>query len=532
MITDVSIDQRVYVLAIDLGSGGPKVALVDQDGGIAASATEHVAVHYYPNGGAEQDPHEWWSTITQAIKEVIQISGVEPEAIKAIGCTSQFSVIVPVDVNGEALMKAVHWTDTRGGTYNRAMLAGFPTIQGFNLGKLITWMRRVGLPPTLSGADSLGHILFIKHEREEIYHKTFKFLEPMDYLNLRLTGKCAATMNTLFPYILTDNRNLDSRDYDPSLLRITGVERSKLPDILPIDGIVGKVTPSVANELGLSPETIVVSGANDNSTSAVGSGAVMDYDCVAVLGNSGYLACHLPFKKTDIFHFMTTMPSAIPGRYLIFVELGNNGNVLDAYLNNFIYPRDELIIQNPPEDVYARMNAMAEQVLPGSEGVLFLPWFKGSFAPSEDQHLRGGFLNLSQRTNRSHLTRAVLEGLALNWRWVLKPAERFIGRKFDRWRLSGGGALSSAWAQIMADVTGIPMHQMANPRFGNVLGIAFLAFNRLGLLSLEEIPSKVQVARVYEPRDEYRQVYDKLFGHFMKCLKQNKPVFHQMNKLD
>ncbi len=522
--------QSRYVLAIDLGSGGPKVGLVDQEGQIVASATSNLPIYLLPNGGAEQDPTEWWSAIVAAIKKVLHESGVHRESIVAIACTSQFSVIVPVDQNGEALMNAVHWIDTRGGPYNRDLVKGFPSIMGFGLRKLLVWMQRAGMPPTTSGVDSLGHILFLKNERPEIYRKTHKFLEPMDYLNMRLTGRCAATLNTVFPYVLTDNRKLDTMHYDPTLLEIAGIDEAKLPEILPIDGIVGTITPSIASELGLSPNTVVVTGVNDNSTSAVGSGAVMDFDAVAVLGTSGYLACHLPFKKTDLTSFITTMPSGIPGRYLIFAELGNNGKVLDSYLHNLIYFPDEFFHLEAPVDVYERLSQIADQTPPGSEGVLCLPWFKGTFAPSEDQYLRGGFLNLSHRTTRAHLTRAVLEGIALNWRWLRKPAEKFTGRTFEHWRLGGGGALSDTWAQIMADVVGLPMHQLANPRMGNVLGIAFLAFNRLGLLSLEEIHAKVRIAKVYQPREEYRQVYDRLYQQFLASFRKLKPIFHALNK--
>ncbi|MBN1149050.1 MAG: FGGY-family carbohydrate kinase [Anaerolineales bacterium] len=522
--------RNAYVLAIDLGSGGPKVGLVDQEGRLAASAVRSTPVAFLEGGGAEQDPHEWWAASMGAARQVIREAGVPRQSIKAVACTSQFSVITPVDENGQALMNALHWMDTRGAPYNRALVGGFPTIQGYNLGKLLKWVRRVGMPPILSGADALGHILFIKNERPDIYRKTHKFLEPADYLNLRLTGKCAATLNTVLPYMLADNRRLDGTDYDAELLRIAGIDRAKLPDILPIDGIVGTITPSVAEELGLSPDTVVTTAANDNSTSAIGSGAVADFDSVAVLGTSGYLACHLPFKKTDLQLFITTMPSALPGRYLIFAELGNNGKVLDSYLNNFVYPQDEFGQVGPPPDLYQRLDTLAEQSPPGSQGVLFLPWFNGCLSPSEDSYVRGGFLNLSNRTTRAHMTRAVLEGIALNWRWLLGAVEKFSGRKIERLRLGGGGALSSAWAQIMADVTGLPMQQLANPRFGNVLGIAFLAFNRLGLLPLEQMPLKVQIAKVYEPRQEYRSLYDERFTHFLASLNKLRPVFHALNR--
>jgi xylulokinase len=128
------------------------------------------------------------------------------------------------------------------------------------------------------------------------------------------------------------------------------------------------------------------------------------------------------------------------------------------------------------------------------------------------------------------MTRAMLEGIAMNYRWLRDPAEKFIGRPMESWRLCGGGALSDVWVQIMADVVGIPMHQLANPRLVNASGAAFLAFNRLGLLRLEDIPAKVKIARVVYPREEFRPRYEKLYQQYATCFKLLQRMFHALNK--
>jgi xylulokinase len=519
-----------YVLAIDLGSGGPKVGLVDSQGRVAASRHSRTTTHLLPSGGAEQDPHEWWSQIITSAKEVIQEAGVPSDDILAVSCTSQWSVTVAVDENGEPLMNAVHWLDTRGAPYNQALVKGFPNLQGYSLPKLLKWIRLTSSAPTLSGVDALGHILFIKNEFPDIYRKTFKFLEPMDYVNLRLTGRCTATQHTTWPMILADNRDPQILDYHPWLLKVSGVDRDKLPDLMPVDQLVGTLSPSVAADLGLNQGTVVVSSGNDNQTSAIGCGAIPDFEAVAVLGSSGYLALHVPYKKADILHMIATLPSILRGRYLVLAELGNNGKVLDSYLNHFVYYQDELGGDGTIEDCYERAGRAAEEVPPGSEGVLFLPWFNGSLSPDADQHMRGGFLNLSHKTTRQHLTRAVFEGLAFNWRWLRRATEGFTGREFSHWRLSGGGAQSDVWAQIMADVVGIPMHQQADPRNNNVLGAAFLAFIRLGLLSPEDIPARVKFVKIYEPRAEHCTLYDQLFKQFLASNKSLKRVYRALNE--
>jgi len=162
--------------------------------------------------------------------------------------------------------------------------------------------------------------------------------------------------------------------------------------------------------------------------------------------------------------------------------------------------------------------------------VIFHPWFNGSISPDGDEHMRGGFLNLSNITSRSHLMRAVFEGLSMNWRWLREPAEKLSGRKFHYWRLTGGGALSDVWSQIMADVVGIPMHRQFNPRIHNVLGMGLLAFTRLGKLKVEDIPAMVKFDRVFDPDPKNRAVYDDMYGHFSAAREKLRPVLHTMNK--
>jgi xylulokinase len=520
-----------YVLAIDLGTGGPKVGLVDQQGRVVSSASAPVQLLFLPDGGAEHDPAEWWSAITDCVKRVLGASHVAPARIIAIGVTSMWSVTLPVDEAGEPLMKAMSWMDGRGAPYNHEIVRGFPNIQGYKLTTLLKYLDLVGFPPTSKGADALGHMLFIKHERPEVYRRTYKFFEPMDYINMRLTGKFAATQNTVLAMMMVDNRHLGAREYEPWLLKMGGIDREKLPELLPIDGTVGTLTPAVAAELGLSPDTVVICGVNDNSSSAVGAGSISDAEPAAVLGTSGYLASHVTFKKTDLNCSMGTMPSGIKGRYLFWGELANNGKVLESYLKNLVYAQDCLDQGPVPDDMYERASQLAAQVPAGSEGVLFLPWFNGSSSPGEDQHMRGGFLNISHKTTRAHLTRAVFEGLSMNWRWLRGPSEKLIGRPFQYWRLTGGGALSDVWSQIMTDVVGLPMHRQADPRNSNVIGIGLLAFNRLGLIELEDVPHMIQFDRVFEPNPKSQAVYDRMFAQFMAAKDRIRPVFHALNKV-
>jgi xylulokinase len=162
--------------------------------------------------------------------------------------------------------------------------------------------------------------------------------------------------------------------------------------------------------------------------------------------------------------------------------------------------------------------------------VLFLPWLGGSMAPCADGRMRGGFLNVGLATTQAQLARAVLEGVALNLRWLRRPVEKFAKRRFSHFVVYGGGAASDAWSQILADVLGTPVHQLEDPQFVTCRGMALLAFQRLGLLAFEDFEGRIPVRRVYEPNRAHERLYDARFEQFVAAFRRNRPVFRALNR--
>ncbi len=521
-----------YVLSIDLGSSALKAAIVADSGEVIASAEGSIATHLLTDGGAEQDPKEWWDVFKRAAKQVIDKSNVSPEDIVAIGCDSQWSVIVPVDEHAEPIMRAVHWMDTRGGPYNCKITSGFPSIQGYGLLKLLKWIKWTGLVPTRSGMDSLGHVLFIKHARPGVYAKTYKFLEPMDFLTTRLSGKITATQKTMAPFVIVDNRKWGSREYSDELLRLAGLDKEKFPTLIPNDGVIGPISSSVAEEFGLHPSTQIVSGIGDSNASVIGSGAVRDFETIIYIGTTLYMTCHLPFKKTDLGHFMTSLPSPFESRYYLLGEQGMGGKCVEYFLKKLVYADDEFDTGPKPDDAYQRFNTSASGAPAGSSGVIFLPWLNGAVVPCEDPHVRGGFVNLSLGIDRGHLSRAIMEGLAYNNRWTHSAAEKFIGRRIKHFRFSGGGALSDVWSQIHADVLGVPIHQIDDPLNTTVRGTALLALITLGYRAIAEIPELIRIKRVFEPDESNRDTYDRMYAQYRAFFKRNRKIFAALNSIN
>jgi xylulokinase len=516
------------VLAIDLGSGSAKVALVSKGAEVIASANRPIRTELLPGGGAEQDPHAWWAAIVDGARAVLREAALPAECVVAIRCVTQWAVTVPVDAEGRALANALSWLDVRGGPHSRRITSGLLRVAGYDALKLWRWVRLTGAAPARTGGDGLGHILYLQHERPDLYAKTHKFLEPMDYLNLRLTGRFAASYGTIFPYWLTDNRDPTRIRYDERLLRMAGIDREKLPDLVPVDAVVGGLRPEVAAELGLRPQTPVLAGACDGPAATIGAGAVNDYEGYFYIGTTSWLSCHVPAKKTALRHLLSTMPAVLPGRYMVMAEQGVAGRCLEFLKDALLYPRGEPGIEEPG-NVWEVLDARARGVAPGSDGLLFTPWINGVLAPVGDGTTRSAFFNQSLRTTRGHYVRAVMEGVAYNLRWLRGAVEQFVGRPFPELRFIGGGAVSETWCGILADVLGTPIRQIESPRFANAVGGALAAFAALGEIRVEEIPSLVRTAAVHEPDPAHRPLYDELFAEFLELYRRMKPIYRRLN---
>src|ERR1017187_9880906 len=266
------------ILTIDLGTSGPKVALFDAAAKCIDYEFSEVPLLLYERGGAEQKPADWLNAIKTCYKRLIAKTGIDTKSIVGINCTAQWSGTVAVDKSGEPLMDSIIWMDTRGATFVNKLTNGPIQAEGYGVGKILKWVRLCGGGPTKSGKDSISHILYIKNKLPKVYEKTYKFLEPKDYLNLWLTGKFAASYDSILLHWVTDNRDINNIHYHDDLVRLTGVEKSKFPDLVPTNSVLGNVRKEIAAEFGLNPDVKVISGTPDVQSAAIGSGAVKDFE--------------------------------------------------------------------------------------------------------------------------------------------------------------------------------------------------------------------------------------------------------------
>ena len=529
-----------HVLAVDLGTGGPKVAVLAATGRIVAHAFQAVGIDLTDDGGAEQSPQAWWDAIVASARRALADSGVAPADVIGLGCTSQWSGTVPVDDAGSALGPAITWMDSRGARAVRETVRGALNVQGYSASKLARWVRRTGGIPSLSGKDPVGHIHFLRQQRPDVYAAAAVFLEPVDYLNLRLTGLARASHDSITLHWVTDNRDISAIAYDDSVMGLAGLERAKLPDLVPTGSVLGGLTPAAAAELGLLPGTAVVAGTGDLHSAAVGSGAVADFAGHLYIGTSSWISCHVPFKKTDPLTNIASIPSGIPGRYLVADEHETGGACLTWLRDTMLFPDDALAAaaaspgpagtpSTAPAGFFGTLNDVAASVPVGSHGVLFTPWLNGERSPVDDHTIRGGFHNISLSSTRADMVRSVFEGVALNSAWLLGAVEKYCKRPFGSLAFVGGGANSDLWSQIHADATGRTIRQIDDPVLANVRGAGLLTLLALGHLTIADIPGTVTVKATYEPDPEAGEVYAALLKEFVNLYEKTKGIHKRLN---
>lgn len=517
-----------HILAIDHGTSGVKASLVSMKGKVRDYAYQKTEMFFLPEGGAEQDPQEWWDALISACRRLIERGSVPRESIVGMCVSSTFSSTVAVDRDGRHLMNALSWMDSRGGKYVREFMKGFPSILGYHVPKALQWVRKTAGGPTLSGKDDIAHMLLFQKEFPQVYKKAYKILPSKDFFNLKLTGKFAASFDSMTLFWVSDVRDPHNIRYDDKLIAALGIDKEKLPDMYASTHVLGPVLPKVAEAIGLPKGVMVVEGSPDHQCAAMGSGAVEDYQAHLYVGTSSWIQCIVPFKKTDIFHSIASLPTSIPGKFSSVNEQDMAGGCLSLLVQNVLGIGEIKEDENP----FEMLTSIAQTSPPGANNLIFTPWLNGERTPVDDTTIRGCLFNLSRTSTSADMVRAVMEGVALNVRWSLKYVEKFAGRRLDTLNFVGGGARSDLWCQIFADVLDRTVRQVSDPVAANARGAAFIAAVGLGEIEWSRIPSLIQYRATYTPNPTNRKTYDTLFKAFTDLYKAHKNICKRLNSVE
>ncbi|HET9612437.1 MAG TPA: FGGY-family carbohydrate kinase [Acidimicrobiales bacterium] len=532
------------VLAVDLGTGGPKIGFVSVTGRVAWQDHVRLSTRWLDGGGAVQDAHEWWDVITGAVRKAIANATVPAGDVVAVCVTGQWASTVPVDAEGVPVGDCIMWQDHRGIRLVRRRIGG--RVAGYSGRALAAWVRKTGGIP--GGNDPVGHMLNLAANHPDVAAAARWYLEPVDYVAMRFTGVPAATHASMTAAWLTDNRRLDHLAYDADLVERAGVDGDKLPPLVPTGSVIGTVRDDVAADLGLPPGVQVVAGVPDLHAAAIGSGALGEGQAHMALSTTSWISLPVPRKRTDVSHGMASIPG-LDGGYLLANNHDTSGLCLQWLRDNVLAAGDGLFGGDGgdggdggegdggdegggegTECSFDDLTALAATSPPGARRVVFTPWLAGERTPVSDSHLRGGFHNLSLATTRADLVRAVMEGVAYNNHWLHGYVERFAKQTLDPIRVVGGGAQSDLWCQIHADVMDRTIERVDDPLHAQLRGAAMLAGMSLGLIDRAEVRDLVTVSRTFTPDPARRDVYDRLSAELPRLCSSQRKMFRRLNR--
>lgn len=453
------------LLGIDLGTSGVKAALFDAATGRAlASATAGYPLRHPRPGWAEQDAGEWWAATTQAIRDCLALgaaAGVASGDIRGLGISGQMHGAVLLDDRDQPVRPVIIWADQR----TQAQCDAIHAAVG--LARLVA---RTG-NPALPGFTA-PKLLWVRDNDPATWARVRRVLLPKDYLRLRLTGTPAMEISDAAGTGLLD---VAAGDWAWDVLAALGLDPALFPPIVGAADIAGRITSDAAALTGLPAGLPVAGGGADNACAAVGAGIVQPGQALVSIGTSGVALAFSPTPAIDRsgpIPRVHTFNHAVPAAWYLMGVTQAAGLTL-RWLRDQIGAAEHAEAQATGRDAYDLMTELAATVPAGSDGLLFLPYLQGERTPVLDARARAGWVGLTAAHTRAHLYRAALEGVAFSLRDCLDVL-RDAGVEIAELRVTGGGARSAVWRQLLADVFAEPLAPLAVEE-GPALGAALLA---------------------------------------------------------
>jgi xylulokinase len=461
---------RKFLIGVDLGTSGSKAALFQVDGKLVAESSVEIPIYTPKPGTVEQDDHDFLLSASKTIQSCIQQSGVDPAEIAAIAFDSQMAGVGLIDENFQPAARFDSWLDMRCQPYIEMV--------DRECGELVT--KLTGCPPT---CDHGPKMLWWKNERPDVYARTARFVMPGTYVAGQLAGLKPDQAFIDYTYIhFSGFADAEKGTWSKILCDRFGLDMEKLPRIVAPWDIIGEVNDRGAKLTGLKVGTPIAAGAGDTAANALGAGIVKPGMLFDVAGTASVLAGCTDSYLADIKHrALLTMRSVIPGLWNPLAYIGGGGIALRWFRDQFYNKQrnQELPVE---ESLYPEMIKMAENIPPGADGLLFSPHLGGRICPSSPQ-MRGAWLGVSWSHTQAHFFRAILESIGYEYAYYLSILrESLPNLELVQARAVGGGAKSTVWNQIKADILGVPYQRLSGNEFGT-WGAAMIAGKASGLIS-------------------------------------------------
>ncbi len=495
-----------YILGIDVSTTGVKALLVAADGQVVGTANTEQPLYTPHPLWSEQDPADWWNGAVSSIRQVLAQTGVDGSQVAAVGMTGQMHGLTLLDPQGQVLRAAILWNDGRTGAQCDEMRA----ILGRE--HLIA----------VTGNDALTgftapKILWVRQHEPEVYARVAHILLPKDYVRYHLTGDYAVDCADGAGMILMD---IKQRAWSGEVLDALQIPAAWMPQTFEGPQVTGRISAGAAQLTGLKAGTPVVGGGGDQPAGAVGVGAVQPGVVSLALGTSGVVFASTSSPLIESQGRLHTFCHSVPGRWCLMGVMLSAAGSLRWYRDTF-----------HPGQGYDSLLEPAKAIPAGSEGLLFLPYLTGERTPYPDPLARGAFAGLTIRHTQAHLVRAVLEGVAFGLRDSFELMKGAGQKEVRQVRLSGGGARSPLWRQILADVLGAEMVTV-NTSEGAAYGAALLAGVGAGLWPDVDsaCQATVRLTGSTAPRPDDCAAYDRYYTIYRQLYPALKEISHTLGQ--
>ena len=473
----------MYWLGIDVGTGGTRALLIDDRGKVRHACTApHEDMRMERPLWAEQRPENWWDAAQLAVRGVLAEAGASGQDVRGIGLSGQMHGLVMLDDAGRVIRPALIWCDQRSQAQVDAInqAVGKETVLASTAN------------PVLTGF-TLPKLLWVRDHEPARFERVRKVLLPKDYVRFRLTGESVSDVSDASGTALFD---VVRRRWSYELASRLGLDRTILPSVEESPAITGKVTAAAAATTGLAPGTPVVAGAGDQAASAIGNGIVEPGLVSCTIGTSGVVFAHSAAPAYDPPGRVHTFCHAVPGAWHVMGVTQGAGLSLQWFRN-----------QLAPGTEYDALTAEAAHAPAGSNGLFWLPYLMGERTPHLDAAARGGWIGLTAGHTRADLVRSLLEGVSYSQKDCLDIVEQ-MGAPVSSVRVSGGGARSPFWRQMLADIFGRRVVVLETQE-GSAYGAALLALvGTGGYASIGELcRDAIREVNSVDPRPAEQEIY-------------------------
>lgn len=526
----------IYVISYDVGTTGMKSCLfrVDKSIEMVAASYEDYDLYILPGGGAEQDHLQWWDAMCKTTKSVLEKSGLNRESISAISFCSQMQGLVLVDKNLNPVRPTMSYMDQRAGDVMEKIGKRGITVSGLNAAMLLKCLKVTKAAPT-SVKDPLWKYKWVEKHEPDKFSQIYKWLDVKEYLIARCTGNCVMTRDSAYATMLYDPKK---QCFSDSLLKTFGVKKEHIPDVIECTDVAGTLTVEAADMLGLSAGTKVYGGGGDATLIGLGAGCSRTGETHIYCGTSGWVSTITEKQVVDINYMIAAIVGAQYGKYNYFAEMETAGKSFEWVKEHLAL--DEIGVYMDQTDVchskeaqyeslYNYLSDVVEKVPAGAGGVIFTPWLHGNRCPFEDSKALGMFFNIGLETGKSQMIRAVLEGICYHMRWMLECSDKKV-KSSETIRFVGGGALSNATCQILADVTGRTIETVEYTKDIGSIGAAMLvAIGEAEIDGFEKVADIIKVQKKYLPDAAVKDIYDRNYKVFTNLYRNNKKSYSLLN---